>query len=316
MRRFFAAAATVLTLILILPVFAVTAFADNDYAGWSGDISLSMVNDDAGVFDKHPDVLDALNQELRDTAARLQMNIYVLLAGPTYRMSDSETVTFCNMAYDKQFGADTDGVIFFIDMTGKKPAYDHILTEGNAIMFYDGKTDAIREATYEYLPSSEEGNYAEHYSDIKRGVECFLRGLETYQSEFRSGLKYYYNSHTDRYVYYFNGKLVISKHKPPVIYLRSFLIAFFGGSLTNIIAFFIGKKNYKFKSKTNPNIYLSKEESRFSTKDDVFLRSHTSKTHIPQSSGSSGGSGGSHRSGGGGGGGYHGGTFGGSGGHR
>ena len=302
-------------MLFILPVFALTAFADNSAAGWSGDTSLSMVNDDAGVFSDPPETFAVLNQEVSDTAARLQLNIYVLLAGPTYYMSDSDTVTFCNMAYDKQFGADTDGVIFFIDMTGKKPAYDHILTEGAAIMLYDGKTDAIREATYEYLPSSDEGNYAEHYYDIKRGVECFLRGLEKYQSEFKSGMQYYYNSHTGKYVYYFNGKLVISKHKPPVIYLKSFLIALFGGSLTNIIAYFIGKKNYKFKSKTNPNIYLSKEESRFSTKDDIFLRTHTSKTHIPQSSG---GSGGGHRSGGGGGGGggYHGGTFGGSGGHR
>ena len=71
-------------------------------------------------------------------------------------MQDSETSTFCDRAYDEWFGPDTDGVFFFIDMTGKRPAYDYISTAGKAILFYDGVTDDIREATYEYLPSSSE----------------------------------------------------------------------------------------------------------------------------------------------------------------
>ncbi|MDO4863303.1 MAG: hypothetical protein Q4A05_03945 [Ruminococcus sp.] len=313
MRRFISAAVTLLTLMFMLPVFAVTASAVNTAQGWSGDTSLSGVGDEAGVFTKHPESLDILNEEVRETAEKLQLNIYVLLAGPEHYMADSATPAFCDEAYDRRFGNDTDGVYFFIDMSGKRPAYDYISTSGKAILFYDGKTDTIREATYEYLPSSDEGNYDEHYFDVRRGVECFLSGLEKYQSEFRSGMKYYYDKDTHKYIYYIGGELHVTNHKPPVIYLKALIIGLVGGGIVNLIAFFIGKKNYKFKGKTDPNIYLSKEESRFSTKDDIFINSHTSRTHIPQSSG---GSGGGHRSGGGGGGGFHGGSHGGSGGHR
>ena len=312
MRRFISVAVTVLTLIFILPLFATTAFADNSAQGWSGDTSKSEVRDDAGVFNSHPETLEALNKEVKEISARTQLNIYVMLAGPTYRMSDSDTPTFCDRAYDEWFGPDTDGVFFFIDMTGKKPAYDYISTAGKAIMFFDGKTDDIREATYEYLPSSDEGNYAEHYYDVKQGVECFLREIEKRQGEFKSGLKYYYDKNTKKYIYYLNGELKISKHKPPAIYFKSLIFALIGGAIVDLIAFLIGKRNYKFKSKTNPNIYLSKEESRFSTNNDELIRTHTSRTHIPQSSG---GSGGGHRSYGGGGG-FSGGSHGGSGGHR
>ena len=87
------------------------------------------------------------------------------------------------------------------------------------------------------------------------------------------------------------------------------LIAIVGGGIAHLITFFVAKSNYKFKAKTNPNIYLAKDETRFSVNNDELIRSHTSKTHIPQSSG--GGGGGGFRSGGGGGG-----SFGGGGRHR
>ena len=124
-------------------------------------------------------------------------------------------------------------------------------------------------------------------------------------------MKYYYDKNTRKYIYYKGGELIISKRKPPAVYLKSFIFAIIVGGIVNLISFLIGKRNYKFKGKTDANVYFSKEESRFSENNDVFLRSHTSKTHIPQSSGSSGGY---HRSGGGGG--FHGGSHGGSGGHR
>ena len=313
MKRFAAAAAAILTLMFMLPLFTVTAFADNSAQGWSGDVYLSLVDDDAGVFAAQPEMLEKLNEDVRATAERTQLNIYVLLAGPQYFMSDSETPGFCDRAYDEWFGPDTDGVFFFIDMSGKKPAYDYISTAGKAILFYDGKTDAIREATYEYLPSSEEGNYAEHCYGVKNGVECFLRGLERYQDDFKHGMKYFHDKKTRKYIYYKGDELIISKHKPPVVYLIAALIGLVGGSIVNLIAFLIGKRNYKFKSKTNPNIYLSREETSFSTQNDQFMRTNTTKTYIPQSSGSSGGGGGGGFRGGGG---FSGGSHGGSGGHR
>lgn len=308
MRRFVTAAATLLTMIFMIPLFASTAFAENSAQGWDGDVTLSEVYDDYGVFKDHHAELEALNKEVRDKAEKLRLNIYVLLAGPDYLMSDSDTPEFCNILYDECFGEDTDGVLFFIDMTGKKPAYDYISTAGKAILYYDGHTDTIRENTYEYLPSSDDGDYELHYADVKRGVECFLSDLDSYQSDFRSGMKYYYDSNTGKYIYYLDGELQITDHKPPAIYLKSLIIALIGGAIVNLIAFLISKHNYKFKAKTNPNIYLSREETRFNSRDDRYLRSHTSRTRISSSSGSGGGSGG---------GGHHGGgSHGGSGGHR
>ena len=310
MRRFFIAAASLLTLVFMLPLFTLTAFAENTAQGWDGDSSRSIVYDDAGVFNDRPELLADLNKQVRDVSARTQLNIYVMLAGPTYLMTDADTPTFCNRAYDEYFGNDTDGVFFFIDMTGKKPAYDYFSTAGKAILYYDGETDTIRENTYEYLPSSDEGNYAEHCYDVKRGVECFLNDLQSYQSEFKKGMKYYYDKKTGKYIYYMNGELKITKFKPPKVFMKAGIIGLIGGAIVNLISFLIAKRNYRFKGKTNPNIDLSKEETRFNAKGDTFIRTHTSRTPIPQSSG---GSGGGYRSGGGG---FSGGSHGGSGGHR
>ena len=308
-----AAAAALIAVLFVLPLCVVNASALNTAAGWSGDSSRSCVIDDVGVYSSYGYALDQLNEEIKDYSERMQMNICIFIAGPDHRMSDSAEVQFCKDEYTERFGQDTDGVFFFIDMSGKKPAYDYLATSGKAILFYQENIDDILDAACTFLPSSDSYSAdADYHADVSFAIREFWHQLDLYQKDFRSGLKYYYDSNTHKYIYYFNGSLRVTKHKPPIVYLKSLLIGIVGGGLANLIAFFVCKKNYKFKSKTNPNIYLSKEESRFSTKDDIFLTSHTSKTHIPQSSG---GSGGGHRSGGGfsGGGG---GSFGGGGRHR
>ena len=83
MRRFFIAAASLLTLVFMLPLFTLTAFAENTAQGWDGDSSRSIVYDDAGVFNDRPELLADLNKQVRDVSARTQLNIYVMLAGPT-----------------------------------------------------------------------------------------------------------------------------------------------------------------------------------------------------------------------------------------
>ena len=123
-------------------------------------------------------------------------------------------------------------------------------------------------------------------------------------------MKYYYDKKTGKYIYYMNGELKITKFKPPKVFMKAGIIGLIGGAIVNLISFLIAQRNSRLKGKTNPNIYLSKEETRFNAKGDTFIRTHTSRTHIPQSSG---GSGGGYRSGGGG---FSGGSHGGSGGHR
>ena len=71
------------------------------------------------------------------------MNICVFIAGPEHLMSDQYEVQFCKDSYSERFGEDTDGVFLYIDMTGKKPAYDYMATAGKAILFYQDNVDDI-----------------------------------------------------------------------------------------------------------------------------------------------------------------------------
>lgn len=301
MRRSLSAAAAAFMMILfILPLFTFDSHAENSAAGWSGDSSLSGVEDEADMFREHPEALDLLQEDVKKASQSLQMNIYILIAGPEHRMSDSEVEKYCDEAYDRRFGNDTDGVFLFIDMTGKRPAYDYLSTAGTAILFYQDDVDAILDAACSYLPSSDSVTEGKDYSyDVKYTIGAFLRQLESYQEDFRSGLKYYYDPKTHKYIYYFNGELKITKFKPPAVYLKALAIALVGGGIVHLITYFVAKSNYKFKAKTDPKIYLSREETRFNFRDDHLLRSNTTKTYI--SSNSSGGghhSSGGHRSGG------------------
>lgn len=266
MKKIISALVTLLTLTAILPLMTASAYdVYNEDTGYG----YSCVDDDFGVFSDNEDELYELNQEVQECSEKLGLNIYIFIAGENFRMSDSTTPTFCGDAYDKLFGAYTDGVFFFIDMSGKTPAYDYVCTSGKAIQWYSGKTDAMREATYDYLPSSSEGNYAAHHSDIKLGIEEFLYQLKKYKRQYDTR------------------------------YLRLLPFGGAGWLIVTLIGYFIGKSSYKFKDKTNPRIYVSSEETNFAEKSDTFIRTYTTRTKIESSSG-----GGHH----GGGGGHHGGS--------
>ncbi len=281
-RLISAAAAAIIAIMLMLPFCTLYASAENTAAGWSGDSSLSCVIDNAGIFNDKSYVLEQLNSSTREYSEKLQMNICVFIAGPQYRMSDSDEVQFCKKAYSERFGDDTDGE----------------------------DVDEILDASLCYLPSSDSfSSDTDYSSEVRTAINSFYGQLNEYQEDFRAGLKYYYDKNTKKYIYYLNGELKVTEFKPPAVYLKALLIAIVGGGIAHLITFFVAKSNYKFKAKTNPNIYLAKDETRFSVNNDELIRSHTSKTHIPQSSG--GGGGGGFRSGGGGGG-----SFGGGGRHR
>ena len=310
MKKFVSALLTVFTLLTILPFTLLDASAyESSYQGWEGDLTLSGVEDDFGVFSSHPEMIEVLNEDIRECAKNLKLNICVFLAGPTHRMSDGQTPDFCGDEYDKRFGEDTDGVYFFVDMSGKTPAYDYLLTSGKAILYYNGRTNAIRESTYAYFPSSDEANYAEHYVDIAKGIERFLDSLEKYKDTSTFIDKVFYDPNTGKYVYYKGGNLVVTDKKPLIEHLRWIPLSLLGGLIMYLIFYFSIKGKYKFKSKTNPRIYVAENQTSYQRKDDIFIRSRTSKTRLSSQS-----SGGGHS---GGGGGHHsGGTHGGSGGHR
>ena len=316
MRKTIAALFTVITLFSMLPLFSLTASAaGTNYAqGWNGDTSKCIAEDNYGLFADEPELLDELNDCVKQYSEKLEMNIYILIAGSDYRMSDDATEDFCGEKYDEIFGQDTDGVFFFLDLSGKKPAYDYLSTSGKAVVWYQDIIDPLLDPLYEHLPPSSVDNYVDYRRDIAVGLVKLMQCFESCTHRHESDSYYYYGSDTGRYVYFNKGELYVTDSKPPVIYRRSALIALIAalvsGGLTNLISFFSTKSKYKLKEKTDARIYTGNHAPSYANNSDVFIRTYTTKTRIQSNSG---GGGGGHRSGGG----HHsGGTHGGGGRHR
>ena len=81
------------------------------------------------------------------------------------------------------------------------------------------------------------------------------------------------------------------------------------GIVIALIMFFSIKSTYKFKKSCDSSVYVERNETDFTVRDDRFIRQYTTKTKIESSSSS----GGSHHSGGGS---HGGGSHGGGGRHR
>ena len=114
-----------------------------------------------------------------------------------------------------------------------------------------------------------------------------------------------YTKDDDTGLYYYNegGTLVHSESLPlsyraniPAAVAISVLI----GGIAAMIAFFAIRSSYKFKKSLAASNYISNRETNFYQRDDMFIRTYTSKTRISSDSGGGGGGGGhSHSSSGG-----------------
>ncbi len=289
MKKFVTAAFTLLMTLIMLPVMPISASAkENYYQGWNGDASASRFIDNVDFFTDSEEA--EINKKIQETAEALEMNILILAAGYEYYMSDEQTETFSDSSYDTTYGVDTDGIFFFMDFTGKKPAYDYISPSGKAMIFYKDNIDSILNAVYSYLPSSD-SDYTQHTDDIKDGIYCFLGELSEYYGSDSS----FYDEYSERYYYIDGEEVVITRSKPFLLRLKALLFAVPIGAIAGLIFFFATKSAYKFKSSANPSVYVSNENSRFIHREDRFIRTYTTKTKIETSSGGS-------RSGGGGGG--------------
>lgn len=307
MRRVISLAAAVLLSLMLLPVLSLDAAASDNYSqGWSGDASQSMIEDDYGLFSQDQQTLDDLNKKVQETAEKLEMNIYIFLAGPDYRyQTDSATVIFSDDSYDSIFGEDTDGVFYYLDISGKSPACDHISTSGRAVLWYQDSIDAIFSRLDAYLPASGSTVYPD---DIAQALEVYLGLLESCQDT-SGGLSYYHDESSGKYFYYKGGEFYVSKSRPPAMDLIYAVSSVVAGLIVALIIYFVVKRKYRFKSSTDASVYVSRERTRYFQKEDTFLREHTSRTRIESSSGGSrgggGGGGGGHSFSGGHGGGSH-----------
>ena len=289
---------------------------ENDAQGFSGDISKS------GFVEYLPEGGSSarrlfseseraeLDQMVKNTAQKLQINIIVYASQKEY--SDFDTKSLCDNSYDSIFGMNTDGFFYYIDLSGKSPAYDYLSTSGRAILPLQSKKEVLFSNMDSYLPRSQNvaiNGVAMYKNEIYRGIGYFLSAVESFYKDFYSAgarLYSFYNSRTGKYVFYTNNVLYVTSYRPP---LQKFVLLLFAealGVLAGGIFCASLKKKYRFVTKTNPTVYMKGNSVRFTEQTDTFLREHTTRTQI--SSSSSSGSGGR--------GGFSGGTHGGGGHHR
>ena len=305
MKKFIFSAVTVMILLFIVPFDALKTNAAENYAkGWDGSTELSGLYDEYGLFDE--DECDEINEMIDSYAELLEMNIAVFLPDSSYSgYYDYETEIFADDSYDETFGEDTDGVFYYIDISGKSPAYDYISTSGKAVLWYQKRID---DRTFEHtmnavLPPSGQAIEA---GQIHEAITTFCDFLLNQKDESQSFSKHYKDRSSGKVFYYKGGQLYITKGNAPSTVMLITFIAFIIGLITSLITKACIKSHYKFKASASPDVYVSQQKSNFNVQTDTFLRTHTTKTKIQSDSGTrSGGGGGHSHSGGHGGGGSH-----------
>ena len=295
---------------MILPASAASV---NKHISNSDDISKTknfancQVYDEKGLFTD--DELKQLNKLVYDTAKDINMYFAIYLSSEA--RSDDDTQNFADTHYEDLFNMDTNGLIYYMDLSGQTSPYDYISTSGRAMLVYPNERDAGSDNVIDKmlgrifmdLPASGEEITA---SQIYKGIGTICSQLETYNEQSREDSIYAHDPYKNTYIYEKNNETIISSTKP-LMSARKYIMPGLGvGIIAFLITFFSIKQSYKFKSSCSPMAYVDKGNTGLSVCKDDFLREHVTKVRIQSSSG-----GGSHGGGGGGGG-----SHGGGGGHR
>ncbi|MDE6780813.1 MAG: hypothetical protein K2J40_05065, partial [Ruminococcus sp.] len=238
------------------------------------------------------------------TSEELEMNIFIYVAGTSdsYR-SYYDIEVFADDFYDEIYGEDTDGILYYMDLSGRSPAYDYISTSGKAVLLYQSCIDNIFTRLDKYLPPSGQTVYPEN---VENTVKEFLSAIKTYSKIAPGSTAYYYDKSSGKYMFMKNGEFVVSKHKPMIYNIILLFACMVFGLLVAVIVYFVTKSRYRFKKSQNSVVYVQNDKTVFHRSTDTFIRTYTTKHKIETSSGGgrSGGGGHSH-SGGHGGGGHH-----------
>ncbi len=298
MKRFAKIICALISCIIMLSMCGITVSAAENYAqGYDKDDSYkSCVVDGKKLFADDPDTFEALNELVVKTSEELELYICIYLSDNA--RSDSSTELFADEEYDSWYGEDTDGIFYYMDLSEQYSAYDYISTSGKGMLYFDDHIDDMFDEIIPYLPSSGETIYA---SEIELAIEQICEVISDYASKKPGFFDYEYDSYTKHYTYMKNGEVYVGPSAPIAILVKRGLISLAVGTLVAVICYFIVKNHYKFKPSCNPSVYVSREESRFTHKDDRFIRTYTTKTKIQSSSsgGRSGGRGGGSHGGGG-----------------
>lgn len=300
MKKSVLIAVNIFLVALMIVILYFQSSAKTDIAkGFDGQSSNSNFVDNADIIENSDDITELIQQ----TSEELQMNIYVYIAGSSdYNKSDYEIETFADSSYDEIFGEETDGVFYYIDLSGRSPAYDYISTSGKAVLLYQKNIDNIFSQLDNYLPASGQTVYSE---DIENAIEEFLNLLKRDSNKIPSSMEYYYDESSGKYMFMKNGEFLVSRNKPITYNLFFMGICIIIGLVTTVIVYFVTKHRYKFKKSQNSMVYVKNEKTVFNKNIDMFIRTYTTKHKIETSSSSGSRGGGGHSGGGHGGGGHH-----------
>lgn len=279
----------IVLVIIMLPTMNVSAEMLTGYPEESGLI------DEFGLYSEDTATFEQLDSLIKKKGDELGLNLIVFIAGK--HRSEEDTMIFADDSYDEIFGEDTDGVFYYLDLSGYSPATDWISTSGKAVFYYDDNIDGIFSSLDYYLPAS--GSEI-NPDDISQAITEYTNCLSRYADTNPSFFDVHYDEFKKTYAYFKHGEYVVSDHKPLVVYFIPFCKSLLASSIISLIIYLIAKSRYKFKGTTDPKIYVSDNLTRFTEKQDIFIRKDTSRTHIDTSSGSGG-----HRSSGHSGGGSH-----------
>lgn len=245
---------------------------------------------------------DEINEMIRQVSSDIDMYVAVCILDETgNNYSDPQCMNYADDLYDKQFnipyGKETDGALLLLNMPTH---YIYISTCGLGEFFYynggsENRIDGMVDHLIDYMRNS----------DYTGAVGRFCSDLKYYRDLGYPVNAYTYNASTGQYAYVYKDGIAFADKLPwwyGVNWTLWGIIGAIAGAITALIAAAVVSSNYKLVKTLDASNYISQKETRYSVKDDVFIRTHTSKTRINTDSGRSGGGGGggsSHTSSGG-----------------
>ncbi len=241
---------------------------------------------------------------LQDASDQTGMNIAVVL-GKQVR-SEYAIKSLADATYDEMFGKNTDGLLYYMDLSGVEHPYDYISTSGMGQFYYsdgdmDNRIDQIFDDVFPYLPAGSE--------NVVKAIEVLSEDVVYFYEIGITDNYYVYDDVYEQYFYVEDGQMQASNHRPYVdlaAILTMGVGGFFIGLIIAVIVFFCVQSHYKFKASLSPMTYVNRKTLTFNRQTDDFVRTYTTRVRIQSSSGGgSRGGGGGRSSGGHGGGGRH-----------
>ena len=296
--RLFASAAVMVLALLALTV-NVSAAREETY------IPNCALYDEDGLFDEQQ--TDELNAAIRNASDTTDMYVAVVIYGPdSPEYSDRAVEDMAKQKYLDLFQpktpTDADGALLILNLSTR---YAYIATSGIGQLYYSNADSSNR--VEDMIDNMKSDLRAEDYAGA---VTQFCDDIIKYYNAGIPHGAYSKNDATNEYYWEENGQLV-SGPELPRFYGKNWNlvigISTAVGLLTALIAGLCIRSRYKLVKSLSATNYISQQDTHFYEQNDLFIRTHTSKTHID--SGGSGGGGGGHSSS------FGGHSFGGGGGH-